>query len=123
VAGSARDLVLTLLAAALIALAVRGVLRSRTWARRHRPRRAVVRIFPHVLLVGVVSAAPHLQRLATGRTASWTLVFFVAPVPTAVLLTVTAITAVVPIFRLAWLIQTTVAGPMVHRATASMPAG
>ena len=80
-----RDLSLTLAMLVGALASVRGATRARRWAARGRRRVRALLLAPLLLPALLIGFAPFLGGHLLGRQASWTVLWYVAPVPTAAL--------------------------------------
>jgi CubicO group peptidase (beta-lactamase class C family) len=103
------DALLGCLTLAVLLVGARGVYTSRRWATRHAPSsraRTVLRLIPHLAVLGLVAAFPNLaERLMGGRDVTWLAAAYGWPALVVFVLVVLVTTAATVIAR-AWRLST-----------------
>lgn len=114
VPGPGRDIMITLIALALLALCARGISRSRRWATGAGKIRAAIALGSGATMATVMFTIPIWGSAMLGRTAAWPVLFAGAPIPVVAILVVAVGLCLLTIVHLAHLLPVTAA---YHRRT------
>lgn len=114
VPGPGRDIIITLIALALLALCARGISRSRRWATGAGKTRAAIVLGSGAVMATMMFSIPVWGSALLGRTAAWPVLFAGAPIPVIAILVVTVGFCLLTIVRLVHLLQDAAA---YHRRT------
>src|SRR5690606_29468187 len=102
--GPGRDIVITLVAIALLGLFARGIVRSARWARRLGKIRATITLGIGAVVAAVLFTVPVWGSAILGRAATWPILFAGAPIPVIAVLAIAVGVGLLIIARLARLI-------------------
>lgn len=103
--GAGRDIIITLITLALLALCARGISRSRRWATGARKTRAAIALGSNATMATVMFTIPLWGSTLLGRTAAWPVLFAGAPIPVIAIFVVAVGLCLLTIVRLAHLLQ------------------
>lgn len=103
--GPSRDLLITVAAFAFLAMCVRGISRSRRWARRVGKVRAALALGCSAVAVTALFTIPVWGSMILGRAATWSVLFAGAPLPVIAVLVVAVAVGLLTVARLTRLMR------------------